>query len=534
MRGRHMQGDATAKLFGRMTLNRCPLRPVGGLLTIVSVCGRVPVRLGEAAACQHANLRDRRNARLVALAGPVSNLVMAMLAAFLLRVLFATDTVLPDLVWTGLYLFVVFNVALAIFNLIPIPPLDGSVLLFRLLSPRRAWELRPILAQYGIFVLIAFILCSAAVAGVSSGVRGLSGGAYSAAARTHWRPACAWTSVGRSRRGPAGGAELFDAMMTRSSPRVVVVAHLRRAGVTGPGRAGPGCCTTAPRATGAGPRVAWVAWGAFGRGSSRSRRRSRWGQPLARLRDHAEGRRPWSRGAGLRHGRGAGAPPGAPRDAGTGGCAGRGAAAVDPAATPAVAFGADAPGDRDPRHHCEFDGRWPAAALIEARQLDVLSVPWARSRRLPRRAASLEGDGWANVSPSCRSPAAHPDQVAGPACRDARSRVPCRWPTRAGPGGAARAADPVPRVPQCGGGPHRGGPGAGRAVPSRGDRRARRRPRGCPPAGRGAAVARAPGRGAGRSRPGRTPAAPTARDHPALDHADPARGDHPAGAPGAP
>ena len=43
----------------------------------------------------------------------------------------------------GLYLFVVFNVMLAVFNLIPIPPLDGSTLLFRFLPPRTAWQIRP-------------------------------------------------------------------------------------------------------------------------------------------------------------------------------------------------------------------------------------------------------------------------------------------------------------------------------------------------------------------------------------------------------
>ena len=60
--------------------------------------------------------------------------------------------------WNALWLFVVFNVALAVFNLIPIPPLDGSAILFRVLSPQQAWQVRPLLAQYGLFVLIAVIL----------------------------------------------------------------------------------------------------------------------------------------------------------------------------------------------------------------------------------------------------------------------------------------------------------------------------------------------------------------------------------------
>ena len=54
--------------------------------------------------------------------------------------------------------FVFFNVALAIFNLIPVPPLDGAAILFRFLPLRTAYELRPILYQYGFLILIVAIL----------------------------------------------------------------------------------------------------------------------------------------------------------------------------------------------------------------------------------------------------------------------------------------------------------------------------------------------------------------------------------------
>ena len=157
----YMQGDATAKLFGRMTLNPVVhFDPFGGMMTIISVLlGGLLFGWAKPTPVNPANLRDRRNGEVwVALAGPASNLVMAILGAFVFRVLFALDVALPELVYQGVFLFVLFNVALAIFNLIPIPPLDGSVLLFRVLSPRQAWELRPLLAQYGIFILLAFIL----------------------------------------------------------------------------------------------------------------------------------------------------------------------------------------------------------------------------------------------------------------------------------------------------------------------------------------------------------------------------------------
>jgi Zn-dependent protease len=157
----YMQGDATAKLFGRMTLNPIVhFDPLGGMMTIVSVfIGGFVFGWAKPTPVNTANLRDRRNGEVyVALAGPASNLVMAVLGAFVFRVLDTIGTGVPDMVMYIVFLFVLFNVALAIFNLLPIPPLDGSTLLFRFLSPRRAWELRPILAQYGLFILVAFIL----------------------------------------------------------------------------------------------------------------------------------------------------------------------------------------------------------------------------------------------------------------------------------------------------------------------------------------------------------------------------------------
>ncbi len=159
----YLLGDATAKLFGRLTLNPVAhFDPMGGLMTIISILFS-PILFGWAkpTPVNPANLRDRRNGELyVAIAGPLSNLAMAVLGAIILRVVLAFDVNgdLPTFVYNGLFYFVMFNVALALFNLIPVPPLDGSAILFRFLSPRQVWEVRPFLAQYGIFIIVGAVL----------------------------------------------------------------------------------------------------------------------------------------------------------------------------------------------------------------------------------------------------------------------------------------------------------------------------------------------------------------------------------------
>jgi Zn-dependent protease len=176
----YLRGDATAKLFGRLTLNPVVhFDPIGGVMTAVSVfLGGFLFGWAKPTPVNTANLRDRRNDEvIVALAGPASNLLMALLGAAIIRgldlvglpvyedivgaslALFRDGGIQPaELFAYALYLFVVFNVALAVFNLLPIPPLDGSTLLFRALPAERVWQVRPFLAQYGIFILLAFVL----------------------------------------------------------------------------------------------------------------------------------------------------------------------------------------------------------------------------------------------------------------------------------------------------------------------------------------------------------------------------------------
>jgi Zn-dependent protease len=165
----YMQGDATAKLFGRLTLNPVVhFDPVGGTLTALSILFS-PLLFGWAkpTPVNPSNFKDRRNGDvIVAMAGPASNLVMAVLGALVFRVLDGLNADVPDVVAVGVYLFVAFNVLLALFNLVPIPPLDGSALLFRVLSPSQAWTVRPILGQYGfIIVLGVFLIGGRAISG---------------------------------------------------------------------------------------------------------------------------------------------------------------------------------------------------------------------------------------------------------------------------------------------------------------------------------------------------------------------------------
>ena len=155
-------GDGTAKVFGRLTLN--PVKhfdPVGGVLFVVSALlfGFV-FGWAKPTPVNPSNLRDRRNGEvIVALAGPASNLVMAAAGALIFRLLATFVPTAPDLVANVLFLFVLYNVMLALFNAIPVPPLDGSTVLFRFLDPATAWRARVTLAQYGfVIVLLAVLL----------------------------------------------------------------------------------------------------------------------------------------------------------------------------------------------------------------------------------------------------------------------------------------------------------------------------------------------------------------------------------------
>ena len=157
-------GDGTAKLFGRLTLNPIVhLDPLGSLLLVASaLLGGFFIGWAKPTPVNPSMLRGGRRAEAwVAAAGPVSNIIMAMLGALVVRVFVAFDLVNSDaalFVANVVFMFVFINVALFIFNLIPIPPLDGSKVMFALMNPRTVWAIRPTLERWGFLILIVVMI----------------------------------------------------------------------------------------------------------------------------------------------------------------------------------------------------------------------------------------------------------------------------------------------------------------------------------------------------------------------------------------
>jgi Zn-dependent protease len=154
-------GDGTAKMFGRLTLNPIVhFDPIGGLLLLASSLTGFGIGWAKPTPVNPANLRGGHDSEgIVAFAGPAANLVLAALGAIPFRLLIAAEqggTDVPIIVIQVVAYFVLINVALMIFNLVPIPPLDGSKVLFSFMSPRQVFQYRPVLEQYG-FILLIFV-----------------------------------------------------------------------------------------------------------------------------------------------------------------------------------------------------------------------------------------------------------------------------------------------------------------------------------------------------------------------------------------
>jgi Zn-dependent protease len=163
-------GDPTARLLGRVSLNPIvhidligtvvlPLLAVVSGLPIIGWAKPVPVNISHLG-------HPRRDFMLVAAAGPVSNLLLALTASIALRLLVGTAApglagraaglAIPELMFS----IISINVLLALFNLIPVPPLDGGNVLAGLLPPNAA-HVFVSLRQYGFLILYALMFTGA-------------------------------------------------------------------------------------------------------------------------------------------------------------------------------------------------------------------------------------------------------------------------------------------------------------------------------------------------------------------------------------
>ncbi len=143
-------GDTTARDMGRLSLNPLPhIDPIGAICLFLFNFGWAkPVPINPR------NFKDiRKGTVITSLAGPGANFLAALCAGILIR-----SSALPwDVFRLALIYMVVMNVGLGLFNLIPIPPLDGSHVLENLLSPSAAQEYRKF-GRHGVFILFGIIL----------------------------------------------------------------------------------------------------------------------------------------------------------------------------------------------------------------------------------------------------------------------------------------------------------------------------------------------------------------------------------------
>jgi Zn-dependent protease len=156
-------GDPTARMLGRVSLNpKVHIDPLGTiLLPLLAIFSGLPI-LGWAKPVPVDMRRlpnPKRDFMVVAAAGPASNLVLAVIAAILFHAVGGAASVRPGLfdLATLLYSAVGINVLLAVFNMIPIPPLDGGNVLAGLLPDTMSGLLQG-LRQYGFIILYGLLL----------------------------------------------------------------------------------------------------------------------------------------------------------------------------------------------------------------------------------------------------------------------------------------------------------------------------------------------------------------------------------------
>ena len=153
-------GDPTARLMGRLTLNPIPHIDIYGTIIVPALLFlfHSPFLFGWAkpVPIDPYNLKNpKKDAALISLAGPAANIILAVLLSVFLRILLV---VFPQGNLFNLFFYLIeFNIILAIFNLIPIHPLDGGKILIGFLPERQAREVDAFLQRFGLILLFALI-----------------------------------------------------------------------------------------------------------------------------------------------------------------------------------------------------------------------------------------------------------------------------------------------------------------------------------------------------------------------------------------
>lgn len=150
-----LQGDPTPKLMGRLTLNPMSHIDVIGFLSLLLV----GFGWGKPVPVNPVYFKDgKKGDTLVAIAGPLANLLAIIIFGIIIRIIGAIGIFdYNNLMVQFLFFIIMINTVLMIFNLIPIPPLDGSHILFNLL-PSKFSEFKYTLSKNGPWLLLMFIM----------------------------------------------------------------------------------------------------------------------------------------------------------------------------------------------------------------------------------------------------------------------------------------------------------------------------------------------------------------------------------------
>ena len=154
-------GDETARYQGRLTLNPVKHLDFVGSILVPSISyflGGFIFGWAKPVPYNPYNLRPGRwSEAAVAAAGPASNIILALIFGILLRVTISMETSWATPAFVQITAMIVFiNILLAIFNLMPIPPLDGSKLLFAFF-PDKLFQIRGFFERYGLILVLFFI-----------------------------------------------------------------------------------------------------------------------------------------------------------------------------------------------------------------------------------------------------------------------------------------------------------------------------------------------------------------------------------------